>query len=161
MSLSRSRALETNSELGIFKFEHMAGHRDQGGAQYATELLQSFEHEGPSDVLHVSNPHNPPSLCDQLDTMPESPLDNSAPTTGSTPAKMQKKTAADLGDRSSYLSQSRQVVLSDLGRVPQIPLNAMMEMVLPSLLSTEEVDAILEDLEGNDIVTNGRQMGGV
>ena len=47
-------------------------------------------------------------------------------------------------------------VLSDLGRVPQMLLDDMMEMVVPSLLSNEEVDAILEDLKGRGIVVNDK-----
>ena len=46
-------------------------------------------------------------------------------------------------------------VLSDLGRVPQMPLDDMMEMVMPSLLSNEQVNAILEDLNDRDVIANG------
>ena len=37
--------------------------------------------------------------------------------------------------------KSRLAVLSDLGRVPQMPLDAMMQMLIPPLLSEEEVEA--------------------
>jgi len=37
-----------------------------------------------------------------------------------------------------------------------MPLDDMMEMVMPSLLSKEEVDAILEDLKGRGIVANDK-----
>jgi hypothetical protein len=59
--------------------------------------------------------------------------------TGSTPPKI-RKTATDVGYRTSDLGRSRMAVLSDLGRVPQMPLDNMMEMLIPSLLSEEEVN---------------------
>jgi len=45
-------------------------------------------------------------------------------------------------------------VLSDLGRVPQMPLDDMMEMVIPSLLSKEEVDAILVYLRTSKVAAS-------
>ena len=59
------------------------------------------------------------------------------------------------GCRSSHPGQSRIVVIADLGRVPQMPLDAMMEMVMHSLLSNEQVDAILEELSNSGVIANG------
>jgi len=75
--------------------------------------------------------------------------------TGSTPPKI-RRTATDAGYRTSDLGRSRTVVLSDLGRVPQMPLHDMMEMLIPSLLSEAEVDAVLEDLTAHGIVSNNK-----
>ena len=91
---------------------------------------------------------------------PPQPSDNTAPNpptglTGSTPAKT-RKTATDIGYRSSHLGQSRDVVLADLGHVPQMPLDAMMEMVMPSLLSNEQIGAILEDLETRGVLAGDK-----
>jgi hypothetical protein len=75
--------------------------------------------------------------------------------TGSTPPKI-RKTATDVGYRTSDLGRSRMAVLSDLGRVPQMPLDDMMKMLIPSLLLEEEVDAVLEDLKARGIVPNDK-----
>jgi len=75
--------------------------------------------------------------------------------TGSTPPRI-RKTTVDAGYRSSNLAKSLLAVLSDLGRVPQMPLDAMMEMLIPPLLSAEDVEAIIEDLTRERVIINSR-----
>jgi hypothetical protein len=84
----------------------------------------------------------------------EPPSDSSAPTAGSTPAKI-RNTATELG-YTSHLSQNHKAAISNLGRVPQIPLDTMMEMLMPSRLSNDDVDGILRDLQGCGFVANSK-----
>ena len=48
------------------------------------------------------------------------------------------------------------MILADLGLVPQMPLDVMMEIVMPSLLSNEQIGVILEDLEARGIVSGDK-----
>jgi hypothetical protein len=51
INVSVAGASEMNSKLGIF--EHLAPHRDQGGARYVMELPRSFEHKVPNGRRHL------------------------------------------------------------------------------------------------------------
>jgi len=100
-----------------------------------------------SAAVHIPSCLN--EMTNPMTTPPDSRF------TGSTPPRI-RKTTTDAGYRSSNLAKSRVAVLSDLGRVPQIPLDAMMQMLIPPLLSAEDVEAIIEDLTREHVITDNR-----